>query len=130
MRSRYKALPILCLLLLGSCRTAKLYNTGRVPVEASSAEHMREAILGALAARDWVAAEDQPGMIQASLFVRAHTAKVRIEYDADSFSINYVDSTNLKYQKRSDGTEYIHDNYNSWVRILMREIAVRAGGAG
>lgn len=130
MKPLYKALPILGLVVLGSCRTAQLHNTGRVPVQASSTEHMREAILQSLAARRWVAAEDQPGLIQATLFVRAHTAKVRIEYDAESFSISYADSNNLKYRKRADGTEYIHGNYNNWVRILMQEIAVRAGRSG
>lgn len=130
MKSYFRLLPILCLLLLGSCRTAPLYNTGRVPVHASSAEHMRNAILEALAARGWVAGEDQPGVIQATLFVRSHVAKIRIEYDADSFSIHYVDSTNLKYEKKPSGAEYIHKNYNSWVRILTQEIMARASRAG
>lgn len=130
MKTCLKTLPILGLLILGACRAAQLYDPGPTAVQASSAENMRKAILDSLAGRGWVAAEEQPGAIHATLFVRAHTAKIRIDYDADSFDIDYVDSSNLEYEQRPDGTQIIHENYNSWIRNLVRDISIRAGRPG
>jgi hypothetical protein len=49
--------------------------------------------------------------------LRRHQAVVEILFDTESYSITYLDSTNLKY----DGAE-IHQNYNSWVRNLSNAI--------
>ena len=129
MKLNLRTVSMAALLLLVACRAAQLYDPGRVQARTSSAEDMRQAILVSLAARGWVAAEDQPGVIHATLYVRAHTAKIRIDYDAESFDINYADSSNLEYEKSAGGTEYIHENYNSWVQNLVRDISIRAGRA-
>jgi Neuraminidase (sialidase) len=68
----------------------------------------------------------EPGRIRGTLALRSHEAVVDVTYDADEFSIKYVDSTNLDYSAR--GT--IHRKYNQWVRNLELEIRseVQSGG--
>ncbi len=71
----------------------------------------------------WRMQEMRPGVMRATLDIRTHQAVVDITYDAQRFSIAYVDSTNLNY----DGTR-IHPNYNGWVRRLADAIAGRPIG--
>lgn len=65
----------------------------------------------------------EPGIIDATLHLRTHVAVVRIDYDRDSFSVKYVRSENLNHERRPDGTEVIHPNFNSWVENLIGDIA-------
>jgi len=123
---------VLLSLALPGCRTAGLLEPGRITLGTTSAQAMRSAVVGALAARGWMAAEDESSVISATLIRRGHMAKVRVAYDANSYTLGYLDSANLHYRELPDGTKQIHRNYNKWVQILMREIANRVAmqGAG
>ncbi len=55
---------------------------------------------------------------------RSHRATSLIKYDAKQVEISYLDSSNLKYWKSPVDDEYIHQNYNKWIEILRRDIAV------
>ena len=95
---------------------------------------LNAAIRIAVDQEGWVVEAVTPGMIIASLRVRSHKAVVTIGFDESNFWIDYLDSTNLKY--RSD--EYvqhlgswlngpvIHGNYNLWVKLLAKSIAIYA----
>ena len=57
-------------------------------------------------------------LIMADITVRnKHTARVRIPFSTESFSIQYEDSTGLLY----DGAQ-IHRNYNKWIGHLSSDI--------
>lgn len=120
----------LLLIAVPACRKKPIWNTGSVAVSTASAEQMRNAIGQALRNRGWAIANEQPGRVEATLFIRSHVAKIAIEYDDKQFSISYLDSQNLEYEKKPDGTEYIHDNYNGWIENLRRDITVFASHGG
>ena len=78
---------------------------------------MEAAIRNACIKRGWSARVRQPGLIEASITVRLHFARVAIPYDASSYSINYLHSHELDY---NDGE--IHRTYNRWVGDLAKAI--------
>jgi hypothetical protein len=86
---------------------------------------VEHAIVAGMARLKWMAARERPGAIRGTLNLRTHTVVVRIEYTTESYNIRYVDSENMKFKVRSDGTRVIHKNYKSWVRNLQREINKR-----
>jgi hypothetical protein len=81
--------------------------------------------------RGWVPTKVQDGVIDATLHLRSHVAVVRISYARDSYSVAYLRSENLNYERTPGGSEMIHANYNSWVRNLnlTRDIAVALDSA-
>jgi hypothetical protein len=52
-------------------------------------------------------------------------AVVDITYTLDDYSINYRDSTNLKY---NPGDNSIHSSYNKWVGNLRKAIDTQLVG--
>ncbi len=104
---------------LAGCRTMPVENVSNSPIHApkASLEEIKKTILIAGAGLGWKMREVRPGHIVGTLLLRKHMAKVDIPYNRNSYSINYKDSSELKY----DGTT-IHKNYNSWVHNLDRAI--------
>lgn len=106
---------------LGACRTSPVRNVDEMAYTTDSKDYTMEqvadAIIRAGSGLGWNMQKTGPGELTGTLFLRSHMAKVRIPYDADSYSILYVDSSNLKYD---DGK--IHSNYNSWVQNLSNAI--------
>lgn len=106
------------------CRTAPVYNVEEQTIVANvdnvSANSVRKAIIRAGAPLGWQMKEVAPGNIIGTIHLRDHMAQVDIKYNAQSYSITYKDSQNLKY----DGTN-IHSNYNGWVQRLQRNIDVQ-----
>ncbi len=92
-----------------------------VPTSVTGVEQTRatveKAILTAAVDRGWSPKVVQPGLIEASIFVRNHEATVDIPYNANKYSIHYKSSQNLNYNGSS-----IHRNYNNWVLKLSRQI--------
>src|SRR5262245_4631466 len=85
-----------------AARTAALLNYEELPVQSSdgkalSADQIRKAIISGAATRQW-AASVQPGNVVQLTYNRGkHTAIVKVKYSAKTYSINYVDSTDLNY---------------------------------
>jgi hypothetical protein len=108
------------LVLAGCQRVVPVHNVPEtqvyIPAEGDAGA-VREAIVAGARAKGWRVSEEGPGHIVASIAVRSHTAVADIFYDATSYSIQYKDSSNLKY----DG-ERIHRNYNKWVILLDQQI--------
>ncbi|AMO46764.1 hypothetical protein GA0061071_106229 [Kosakonia oryzendophytica] len=103
--------------LAGCARTAIVQNID-APVSAGHTQsQVRAAILKAGQQRQWVMNDAGPGVITGRLDNRGHVAEIRITYAADSYSINYANSLNLK---ASDGR--IHKKYNTWVNTLDKQI--------
>lgn len=93
---------------------------------AGGEESVASAIKTALKGREWSVLDETPGKIRAeyrkpNADVGDHVVVVDITYDADSYSIDYVDSKNMRYDG-SAGT--IHRNYNRWVANLERDLSL------
>jgi glycosylphosphatidylinositol transamidase (GPIT) subunit GPI8 len=83
-------------------------------------ENVKKVILQAAKKRGWIAKEIEPKKIEAQYTRKnKYMAKVNIFYDANKYSIKYLDSQNLQY----DGQK-IHKTYNSLVAKLRKEINV------
>jgi len=89
----------------------------KVQVSQSDA---RSVILEATKKRGWAVKEIGPRKIEAQYSrTNKYMARVNIFYNANTYSIEYLDSRNLKY----DGIK-IHKTYNSLVSGLRKEINV------
>jgi hypothetical protein len=120
-RFAFGALAILLLTVAGCAQPIR--NVSNAPIAAStsarSLESVGNAIKQAGAGLGWIMKQQEPGKIIGTLNLRAHQAVVDITYDTSTYSINYADSSNLKYDQKS-GT--IHKNYNGWIENLNRAI--------
>lgn len=82
-------------------------------------DQVKSAIMQAGIERGWVMKQIKSGEIQGELFVREHRAVIDITYSPKSYSINYVNSKNLKYTNGK-----IHRNYNRWINNLDKDIQI------
>ena len=83
-------------------------------------DEYEQAIIRAGSKRNWVFERVGPGHLVGTNVVRGkHTAIVDVIFNAETFSITYKDSNNLKYDA---ATQEIHPNYNSWVDLLKGDI--------
>ena len=118
-------------ILLTSCTMAPILNLNNeiLPTDPNGSTHtqddVQKAILRACNDRGWSAQVENEGVIQASIIVRRHSAKVKIQYTNSTVSISYVDSTELKYKG-----DRIHRNYNRWVANLYHSIQTELGSHG
>lgn len=112
----------LAILLVG-CAPAMVQNVDNSPVNASNANYdlsdVTKAIQRAGTGLGWQMKEQTPGHIVGTLHLRTHMAVVDITYTLDDYSINYKDSTNLKYDAANNT---IHKNYNGWIQNLTNAI--------
>lgn len=113
--------------VLTACRGATtLYNPPPASFTARSITDVENAILKALATRQWIGQKEGPGSILGTLNIREHQAVVRIAYTETSYRIGFVASRNLDYAQ-SGGVAVIHSNYNGWVKFLSRDIDTALG---
>lgn len=80
---------------------------------SASINELGEAVIKAGGSLGWRMQRITPGHIVGTLFLRSHMAAVDITFNEDTYSINYKNSSNLKY----NGKE-IHRNYNGWIKRL------------
>lgn len=93
-------------------------------------EQVKQAINAAATSKGWTVAYTADGSLLATLVVRnKHTIVVKVDYDANKYSINYNDSKNMKYgiinvqptiastnkDQSHNGQIEIHPFYNKWV---------------
>lgn len=107
--------------VLAACNnTQQLYNVNVKPVTNQiTLDQVETAIKRALEYKRWTVKEQLDNKIIAEIYVRTHYAKVEISYDTESYSIKYLDSSNLK---RNETHNKIHRNYNKWIKLLEQEI--------
>ena len=123
-----KSLKITSLLLIASfaitaCGTRTIYNVPVTKIHAkSSSETVYRAIRNAGISLGWKIRKIKPGVAEGKLALRSHVAVVRISYNKSSYSIRYVQSTNLKYNPKK---QTIHSNYNGWIQNLEKAIDAR-----
>jgi hypothetical protein len=112
---------ILSILIIVGCSQQKpmlTLNSERVPQGLSLAK-VEKAITSAGILKGWKMTPIAPGVIQADLALRTHTAQVKITYNTNSYAINYVNSTDLDYNASK---AVIHRQYNNWITALNAQI--------
>ena len=111
---------LLSVLALAACNSTPIYNVDQSSVPAGlTAMQVEKNIVKALVQKGWQVKTNTDGIILAEILVRTHTAKIEISFDASHYSINYVNSTNLKYDANKNT---IHKNYNNWIIYIDRLI--------
>ncbi len=119
---RYLFILLPLLMLLMAFRQSPLVDPAPIAVPAQiTQENVSKAIEISLIHRGWTISNRTSGGIDATLHLRDHTADIHITYDTRQIQINYVHSTNLKYEE-SKGQRLIHTNYLSWIRNLVEDI--------
>ena len=114
-------LPLL-LLLMGA-RQAPLVDPDPIAVPSGlEAKQVEREIKRALVGRGWTITAESEGTIDSTLNIRAHTARVRISYDTERVTLNYVSSENLAYEEKR-GQRLIHKNYASWVNNVLTDLS-------
>ena len=118
------ALLAAAIVLAGCSTTLPVRNVADAPVQSNLArvtqDDVQRAILRAGAQYGWQMTPKQPGLIEGTLNLRRHMAKVNIRFDEKTYSITYADSVELQY----DGAN-IHKNYNGWIQNLDNAIQVQ-----
>ncbi|HEX7370888.1 MAG TPA: hypothetical protein VF284_11475 [Rhodanobacteraceae bacterium] len=111
------------LLLLMAFRQVPLTDPAPIPVPANVSAAQVEQIIGsALSSRNWRIVKHVPGEIDAVYDPRDFSVTIAVHYDASKIQINYVTSSNLRYEERN-GVRYIHTNYESWIKNLVTDIS-------
>lgn len=135
MKRMQPVLLCLCVMLVAvtGCRSgAHIYQVKEAPVQTAtgkqpSLEEVQKAIIAAGVGLGWQMAVANPGEIIGTLNVRSHQAVVSIPFTTKHYSIQYKDSTNLKYNAEK---QTIHQNYSSWIQRLDGAIRSRLTAAG
>ena len=83
---------------------------------------VERAIIQAGGSLGWVMKKTSEGKIQGVLTLRKHVATVLVTYNANEYSITYLDSSNLDYNPAENT---IHKNYNGWIQNLNKSIQVQ-----
>lgn len=115
---------VLCLLALAGCKS--IFNTAPiVNIEDQSApnaqmtfDRMEQCIKLGAADMGWKVEELKPGLLEATLHHRGHTAVVRIPFSEDRYSIIYKSSSAGLHESNGE----IHKIYNVWVHNLDKQI--------
>ncbi|NOZ90941.1 MAG: hypothetical protein GXO60_06625 [Epsilonproteobacteria bacterium] len=110
------------LIVISNCTapSAPIYNTNKHHISNKrTAEDVYKSIKTAGASLGWIIRKQRNGVAIGKLPIREHMALVKIAYNRNYYSIKYLDSKNLKYDKESNT---IHKNYNGWIKNLERAI--------
>jgi hypothetical protein len=89
---------------------------------ALSDKEVRTTLRRTLAARSWIISKEDRGELIATLNVRTHALTVRFADGDGRIAMNYVDSVDLQYSVRSNGTRMIHRKYAGWMTNLSNAI--------
>lgn len=113
-----------------AARHAPLANPPAIAIPAKLSDKVVvKEIKRALLQRGWEIDSESPGVINSTLHLREHVAKIKVSYGDAQVNLAYVDSTNLDYKKNSNGTEEIHPNYLGWMQFLASDIKANLGVA-
>lgn len=126
---KFKMLLIAALatLALVGCTAAPIYNVNNNTVsvngkQKATIKDVERAIIQAGGSLGWVMKKTAEGKIQGVLTLRKHVATVLVTYNANEYSITYLDSSNLDYNPAENT---IHKNYNGWIQNLNKSIQVQ-----
>ena len=119
---KWGLLLIPALLLLMAFRQVPLTDPAPISVPANVGTARVEQVIGsALTSRNWRIVKHVPGEVDAVYDPRNFSVTIAVHYDASKIQINYVTSSNLRYEVKG-GVRYIHKNYESWIKNLVTDI--------
>jgi len=115
------------IIVLSGCRTAPIYNVNSYPISYEYGRSLQlsqisRAIFKAGNKLNWTMVQNRPNKITATYTAapnQQYQAVIEIMFDKTRYSIEYVDSRNLQYDKKN---KYINRNYNRWIVDLTNEI--------
>lgn len=111
------------LMLLMAFRQVPLVDPQPIEVPSNVDVAKVEQIVGsALTSRGWRIIKHVPGEVDAVYDPRSFSVTIAVHYDVQKIQINYVTSTDLKYEEKN-GVRYIHKNYESWIKNLVTDIS-------
>jgi hypothetical protein len=84
-------------------------------------DQVKRAIIQAAATRQWAPSVQNANTVRATYTKGKHSAVVDVAFTETSYSIHYVDSTNLGYADQG-GKAVIHPAYNKAVTALRQGI--------
>lgn len=119
----FAAFSVSLLLGIAGCNTRPIQNVDQTPIAESSSgktlplSAVQKAITRGAASRGWTTKVTGTNVVQATLVARSHKVIVEIPFSQTAYSINYVDSENMK---AADGK--IHKKYNGWIANLRADI--------
>jgi hypothetical protein len=117
--TRMLLIVVPALLAIG-CATVPVENITGQSIDTNrpaSLDEIGNAIVRAGVSLNMQMKKVRPGIINAVYAIRGVSATMEVKYSTKTYSIEYKDSSGLKY----DGTN-IHKNYNSWVANLNNRI--------
>ena len=82
-----------------------------------SSEQMKSAIVNAAQEQNWVVTPEGDGQLSATYHKSDYMAKIAIKYAPTFYTINYADSTRMRYKGTS-----IHPTYNKLIKALQANI--------
>ncbi|MCL2334669.1 MAG: hypothetical protein FWC57_01240 [Endomicrobia bacterium] len=94
-------------------------NVIKTAFPAKSDAQVEKAILAGAKKRGWIASKTADGEIEAVLNIRVHMIAVTIKYAKDGYTIEYKNSSEMKYNAKKN---VIHSKYNNWVENLDKSI--------
>jgi hypothetical protein len=102
-----------------------LYNPEplKIPCANLNMDKARATIRDSILRRKWLPTDKGKGVMEATYDIRKHQAVVTITYDTKTVKIKYKSSVNLDY-KEQDGQQYIHFNYNRWIKNMEQDLKV------
>lgn len=87
--------------------------------QVGNLQTVQKAVLSGLFDKGWVGRVVTPGVVQATLRRDDWTCEIAVTYNTTTYSIRYVNSTNLDYDA---STHVIHRNFNKWLILLQQRI--------
>jgi hypothetical protein len=115
LASRLLMIPLLSLLM------AAAVLVDPAPVNAPAALSSKDVgmiLRKTLIMRDWSIDSDTGSEIVATLHLRSHALKVKFTHHDHQIGMKYLDSENLDYRVKKDGTRLIHKKYGAWMQNL------------
>ena len=117
---RIAALVLLALSLFACAGKIRSVSHHPLPIDADpTLEEAEQSIRAGAALRGWIVDQEAPGVLLATLRIRARVAAVAIRHDATHFDVEYRTSENLN----DNGDGSIHNSYNKWVNHLVLAIS-------
>ena len=71
--------------------------------------------------RNWVVDTQQPGRVDATLYLRGNQASIHIDYDVQRVRLSYVDSQGRE-AGNAYGVQQISGRYLTWIQYLTGDI--------
>ncbi len=117
---------ILSAVLISGCFTHRVLLNPEVNIPANlSQTDVQTAIHKAFDSYGWTVDKQESGLITAHLQQDKFFASVRVVYDQNRATIEYVESKNFWHEKSVTGEERIHSRYNVWVKNIAESLAVK-----